>query len=66
MEDAATAEISRSQVWQQIRNEVVLADSGETVTKELVARILDEETERAARAGAGRAVREVLPAGQAS
>ena len=46
MEDAATAEISRSQVWQQIRNEVVLADTGETVTTELVARLLDEETER--------------------
>ena len=46
MEDAATAEISRSQVWQQIRNGVVLADTGETVTSELVARILDEEIER--------------------
>ena len=33
MEDAATAEISRSQVWQQIKNEVVLADTGETVTR---------------------------------
>ena len=37
MEDAATAEISRSQVWQQIRNEVVLADTGNTVTRELLA-----------------------------
>ena len=46
MEDAATAEISRSQVWQQIRNSVVLADSGNTVTRELVTRILDEETAR--------------------
>jgi len=45
MEDAATAEISRSQVWQQIRNSVQLADTGETVTKELVTRILDEEVE---------------------
>lgn len=44
MEDAATAEISRSQVWQQIRNSVVLADTGRTVTRELVSRILDEET----------------------
>src|SRR5690606_20264260 len=26
MEDAATAEISRSQVWQQLRNQVVLDD----------------------------------------
>jgi malate synthase len=46
MEDAATAEISRSQVWQQIRNQVVLADTGRTVTRELVAGILAEETEK--------------------
>ena len=46
MEDAATAEISRSQVWQQIRNEVVLADTGNTVTRELVTQILAEETEK--------------------
>ncbi|WP_104082220.1 malate synthase A [Cryobacterium sp. Y11] len=46
MEDAATAEISRSQVWQQVRNEVVLADTGETVTPELVKRILAEVTEK--------------------
>jgi malate synthase len=46
MEDAATAEISRSQVWQQIRNHVVLADTGTTVTRELVAGILAEETEK--------------------
>ncbi|MFC5928822.1 malate synthase A [Cryobacterium melibiosiphilum] len=44
MEDAATAEISRSQVWQQIRNAVVLADTGSTVTRELVTTILAEET----------------------
>ncbi|MDP9998548.1 malate synthase A [Pseudarthrobacter sulfonivorans] len=46
MEDAATAEISRSQVWQQIRNKSLLADTGNTVTRELVERILAEETER--------------------
>ncbi len=46
MEDAATAEISRSQVWQEIRNQVRLSDTGETVTRELVARLIDEETER--------------------
>jgi malate synthase len=46
MEDAATAEISRSQVWQEIRNGVVLSDTGETVTPELVSRLLDEECER--------------------
>jgi malate synthase len=42
MEDAATAEISRSQIWQWRQNGVVL-DSGETVTTELVQRIADEE-----------------------
>lgn len=46
MEDAATAEISRSQVWQQIHNEVVLADTGNAVTRGLADRILGEETER--------------------
>ncbi|MGJ7439940.1 malate synthase A [Aquipuribacter sp. MA13-6] len=41
MEDAATAEISRSQVWQWVRNEVVL-DDGATVTRELVRRVVDD------------------------
>jgi malate synthase len=43
MEDAATAEISRSQVWQQLAHGVVLADTGRTVTRELVRELLDEE-----------------------
>jgi malate synthase len=42
MEDAATAEISRSQVWQWLHNDVTL-DTGDTVTKELVEKIADEE-----------------------
>ncbi len=42
MEDAATAEISRSQVWQWIHNGVRLED-GTPITAELVGRILDEE-----------------------
>jgi malate synthase len=42
MEDAATAEISRSQIWQWIRNGVRL-DTGEKVTRELVQQVLDEE-----------------------
>jgi malate synthase len=46
MEDAATAEISRSQVWQLRHNRVKLADTGETVSTELVSRLLDEEVER--------------------
>jgi malate synthase len=43
MEDAATAEISRSQVWQWLHNDIVLADTGHQVTRELVDRIVDEE-----------------------
>jgi malate synthase len=45
MEDAATAEISRSQVWHWIRHGVTLPD-GTPVTRDLVTRILDEETAR--------------------
>jgi malate synthase len=45
MEDAATAEISRSQIWQWTHNDVAL-DSGQTVTPELVRRLLDEELEK--------------------
>jgi malate synthase len=41
MEDAATAEISRSQIWQWVRNEVRL-DDGETVTPDLVRSVLAE------------------------
>jgi malate synthase len=44
MEDAATAEISRSQVWQWIHNDVTLADTGEQVTVELVRKVADEVT----------------------
>ena len=42
MEDAATAEICRSQVWQWIHNEVIL-DDGPLVTRDLVERMIDEE-----------------------
>jgi malate synthase len=42
MEDAATAEISRSQVWQWINAGVVL-DTGDTVTADLVRRVIAEE-----------------------
>jgi malate synthase len=42
MEDVATAEISRSQVWQWLRNNVGLAD-GQTVSAELVSEIADDE-----------------------
>jgi len=43
MEDAATAEISRSQVWQWLHNDVTLSDTGARVTRDLVARLADEE-----------------------
>lgn len=42
MEDAATAEISRSQVWQWVRHGVRLED-GRRVSSELVRQIADEE-----------------------
>ena len=42
MEDAATAEISRSQVWQWIRCDVEL-ETGDVVTRELVERLVGEE-----------------------
>ena len=43
MEDAATAEISRTQIWQWIHHGVKL-DDGRQVTPELVRQVLDEET----------------------
>ncbi|KGR75662.1 malate synthase A [Ureibacillus manganicus] len=43
MEDAATAEISRTQVWQWIRHEKGILDDGRKVTLELVYDILQEE-----------------------
>jgi malate synthase len=46
MEDAATAEISRSQIWQQVHNDVTLSDTGEKVTADLVRRVADEEVEK--------------------
>jgi malate synthase len=45
MEDAATAEISRSQIWQWIRHGATLED-GRRITRELVRTILDEEMAR--------------------
>jgi malate synthase len=42
MEDAATAEISRSQIWQWLHNDVTLA-GGPAVTADLVERLIGEE-----------------------
>ena len=43
MEDAATAEISRAQIWQWIHNRVKL-DDGREVTRELCQSLMDEES----------------------
>jgi malate synthase len=45
MEDAATAEISRSQVWQWIRHSAKLTD-GRTIDRKLAGKILDQELDK--------------------
>ncbi|MGI8552167.1 MAG: malate synthase A [Dehalococcoidia bacterium] len=45
MEDAATAEISRSQIWQSIRHGAYLSE-GPQVTRELVRRVQREELDK--------------------
>lgn len=45
MEDAATAEICRAQIWQWIRHGAEL-DDGRTVTEALVREVLDEEIQK--------------------
>lgn len=45
MEDAATAEISRTQIWQWLKNEAVLSDD-RTLTREMVLQWEFEELER--------------------
>jgi len=46
MEDAATAEISRSQVWQWIRSAKGKLDDGRKVTREMVAAMIPEEMQK--------------------
>ena len=46
MEDAATAEISRSQVWQWIRSSKGKLDDGRTITREMVAAMIPEEMDK--------------------
>ncbi len=53
MEDAATAEISRGQLWQWIQNGAKLED-GIPCTAELYLKVRAEELEKAGGAGAGR------------
>jgi malate synthase len=43
MEDAATAEISRSQIWQWIRSPKGVLDDGRKVTVEMFRKFLGEE-----------------------
>ncbi|OUS01012.1 malate synthase A [Flavobacteriales bacterium 33_180_T64] len=45
MEDAATAEISRTQVWQWLKNEVIL-DDGRKFNIELYLELFDDEVEK--------------------
>lgn len=48
MEDAATAEISRAQIWQQLRHEAVI--EGEKLTRARLLRLADEEMHKLAEA----------------
>lgn len=43
MEDAATAEISRSQLWQWVRHRVKTTDGGKVITPQVVKRAIDDE-----------------------
>jgi len=53
MEDAATAEISRSQVWQWVRHEAKL-DDGRKITAELVRQATADQLVKLKKNGAGR------------
>ncbi len=68
MEDLATLEISRAQTWQWLRHGIAVDDDGRSlaVSRELVARVFDEELDRilseAREAFAGAAPAEALEA----
>ena len=49
MEDAATAEISRSQIWQWMRSPKGVLDDGRKVTKDMFRKMLPEELDRVQR-----------------
>ncbi|HMK44434.1 MAG TPA: malate synthase A [Dissulfurispiraceae bacterium] len=53
MEDAATAEISRAQLWQWIRHPKGILDDGRKATRELFRQMLDEETAKIRTAAGG-------------
>ena len=46
MEDAATAEISRAQVWQWVHHATGILDEGRNITYELFKALLDEELDK--------------------
>ncbi len=46
MEDAATAEISRAQIWHWIRSRLGILDDGRKVTKELFRELVPQELEK--------------------
>ena len=52
MEDAATAEISRSQIWQWIRSPKGVLEDGRKVTVDLFKKLLSEELEKVKAGGA--------------
>lgn len=52
MEDAATAEVSRSQLWQWVRHGAKVAE-GFQITKEYVLKALDEQTKELASSASG-------------
>lgn len=43
MEDAATAEVSRLQLWSWCKHQVKMNDTGKTITPEYVSQLIDEE-----------------------
>ena len=53
MEDAATAEISRSQVWQWIRSDKGVLDDGRNVTADMVRAMIPEELAKVQRDAPG-------------
>jgi len=46
MEDAATAEISRAQVWQWVRHGAKLSDGGRPITQEMVRALVTEQKKK--------------------
>ncbi|AWU78180.1 malate synthase, glyoxysomal [Pichia kudriavzevii] len=46
MEDAATAEVSRLQLWSWCKHQVKMNDTGKTITPDFVCQLIDEEVAR--------------------